>query len=96
MQALKEVKLVFGIEKTITPDSPDYSFVGLALVEVFAAQQDPRAAAILDQLYRALQTQAAKIKDDARRKAFLANIPEHREIVTLWNAQHINIRIAEE
>ena len=90
MQALEEVQSCLDTDKTFTPDSLDYSFVGLALVEVLSAHQDPRAGKILDKLYRALQSQAAKIKDSTQRATFLENIPEHREIVSLWEGKIVN------
>lgn len=87
-QALRKVELFLGTAKTITPDGPDYGFVGLVIVEILRAHQDPRAAAILDQLYNQVQTQAGKIQDAAQRTRFLENIGEHREIVALWASEN--------
>ncbi|MEZ4868130.1 MAG: BTAD domain-containing putative transcriptional regulator [Caldilineaceae bacterium] len=83
-QALTEVESLLAAAKAITPDSPDYCSIRLTIYQVLTAQQDPRADAILAQLYQEVQTQAAKIKNDTQRATFLENIPEHRDIVALW------------
>ncbi len=83
MAARREVESFLGVEKTITPDGPDYCFMGLVIYEVLAEHQDPRATQILDHLYREVQIQATKIKDDMQRQIFLEKIVEHRKIVAL-------------
>ncbi|MCB0061876.1 MAG: hypothetical protein KDE19_07170, partial [Caldilineaceae bacterium] len=90
MQAQRMIEPVLAAEHTLTPDSPDYAFIGLAAYHILAAHEDPRATAILDDLYAEVQLQAAKIKNDAQRKAFLGKIAEHRQIVALWTEKESN------
>ena len=72
------------MDKTPIYNDPKDTFVGLAAYHVLMAHQDSRAEAILEQIYDMVQAQAAKIKDDAQCQVFLGNIPEHREIMALW------------
>ncbi len=45
---------------------------------------DPRAAAVLDDAYRELQTQAALISDPRLRECFLTRIAENHDITRAW------------
>lgn len=86
--ALQTVTAFLTAENAVTPAHADFCFIGLATYDVLAAHQDVQAAAILDQLYHEVQTQAAKIKTRAMRTNFLEKIPEHRTIVALWQEAH--------
>lgn len=86
-QARLAVESLMIVENAVTPENPDYGFIGLATYQVLAAHHDPRAEGILAQLYHEVQTQAAKIKDEAQRSTFLGKIAENREIVALWQAK---------
>jgi len=48
--------------------------------DVLAAGGDPRASALLELAHRLLQGRAARIADEAKRQAFVNNIPSHRGI----------------
>jgi ATP/maltotriose-dependent transcriptional regulator MalT len=63
------------------------SLVDLCCHQVLARVGDPRAAAWLERAHTHLQATAASITDARLRQCFLANIPEHREIVALWAAR---------
>ncbi|MCB0139365.1 MAG: AAA family ATPase, partial [Caldilineaceae bacterium] len=84
VQARHAVEPLFDVAQSIQFEGSDYNFFWLATHEILAAQQDPRAAAILEQLYHTLQTQAAKIKDRAQRQIFLEGIAAHQKIMELW------------
>jgi hypothetical protein len=43
--------------------------------------QPPRAATLLAHTYTTLQTQAARIDDEALRQSFLKNVSVHRQIL---------------
>ncbi len=58
----------------------------LTVYRVYTAAADPRAPAWLQRAWRAVLAQADAISDAALRQMFLANIPEHREILALWAA----------
>ncbi len=88
-RALESVESILGVAKTLTPDGPDHCFVGLVAIEVLSAHQDPRAEAVLDQLYDHIQAQAARIRDSAQRATFLERIQAHRAIVTLWETKKV-------
>ncbi|MCP5012258.1 MAG: hypothetical protein GY942_19955, partial [Aestuariibacter sp.] len=51
------------------------------------AQADVRASQILTEAYQLLQERAAKIQAAATRRSYLENVPEHREIVRLYEEQ---------
>ena len=53
---------------------------------VLARAGDPRAAAVLASAHAELQARAASITDANLRESFLANIPEHRDVVAAWSA----------
>lgn len=56
--------------------------------QVLLRTGDPRAPRMLASAHAALQSRAAAISDPALRQGFLANIPEHREIVAAWKNAH--------
>ena len=60
--------------------------IKLTCHRVLAHAGDPRAAAVLATAHTELQALAAAITDATLRHSFLANIPEHREIVAAWEA----------
>jgi class 3 adenylate cyclase/Tfp pilus assembly protein PilF len=59
----------------------------LTCYRVLQAGQDPHAPAVLEAAYRRLQDLAARITDEGRRRSFLENVPDHREIVALWGSR---------
>ncbi len=64
--------------------------VYLACYRVLAAQNDPAAADVLKTAFELIQSRAAKIPREQNRRAFLENIPHHREILRLWEQQQIS------
>ncbi len=54
--------------------------VYLTCSRVLRASGDPRAGAVLETAYRLLQEQAGQIADETQRRAFLENVPAHREV----------------
>src|SRR5262249_30883133 len=72
-------KMLEGVEEPI--------LIYLTCFYILQATRDPRAAGILEQAYRALQTQAASIPDEPTRRSFLENVPYHREIIAIWAAR---------
>lgn len=66
----------------------DTSWVYLACYRVLAATQDARAAEVLANAYAYVQTQAAKIEDDALRRSFLENVAVHRELLAAYQRHH--------
>jgi predicted ATPase/class 3 adenylate cyclase len=61
--------------------------VYLTCYEVLYAAGDARAAAILDAAHALLHERAARIPDRATRRAFLENVPYHRQLAVLWTAE---------
>jgi class 3 adenylate cyclase/predicted ATPase len=57
--------------------------VYLTACQVLRARGDSRAAALLAHAQACLHEQAARIDDPARRRAFLENVPAHRELLAL-------------
>lgn len=69
-------------------DGVDEPFrVQLTCYQVLRAAADPRAPATLAHIARLLQTQAARIPDATMRRAFLEDVPYHREIMALFHQQ---------
>jgi class 3 adenylate cyclase len=64
--------------------SAEAKLVLLTCFQVLATAGDPRAPALLDSAHAMLQSRAVTINDPALRESFLTNIPEHREIIALW------------
>jgi tetratricopeptide (TPR) repeat protein len=60
-------------------------WIRLTTYKVRSRSGDPRAAAALAAAHRGLESEAAAIRDEKWRDSFLNNVPEHREIVELWN-----------
>jgi class 3 adenylate cyclase/tetratricopeptide (TPR) repeat protein len=58
--------------------------VHLTCVQVLQAVQDSRAAVVLEQAFAKLQEQAARISDDAMRRAFLHDVPDHRQLADAY------------
>jgi hypothetical protein len=56
--------------------------VYLLCYKMLAAAKDERAAAILTQAQAALQKLLAQIPEETVQRAFLTNIPEHRELLS--------------
>jgi tetratricopeptide (TPR) repeat protein len=63
--------------------------IRLSCHQVLVRAGDPRAAEVLATAHTELKARAATITDAALRHSFLNNIPEHREIVAAWAAQHL-------
>jgi class 3 adenylate cyclase/tetratricopeptide (TPR) repeat protein len=59
----------------------------LTCVQVLMATGDPRTEEFLDTTHSLLQERAANRADEAARRIYLENIPWHREIIALWEAQ---------
>ncbi|CAG0929960.1 Transcriptional regulatory protein MoaR1 [Thermoflexales bacterium] len=56
--------------------------------QVLKANRDPRTGRILETAYTLLQERAIKIATESRRRSFLENVVEHREIVRAWTSSH--------
>ena len=52
---------------------------------VLHANEDPRAAELLECAYRELLTRANSLDNDDLRRVYLEDVPAHREIADLWN-----------
>lgn len=61
-------------------------YLYLTCYQVLQASQDPRAEEILETAYQLLQEQATKIPDEETRRAFLEDVPWHRQIVSLYES----------
>ncbi|MCP4415788.1 MAG: tetratricopeptide repeat protein [Chloroflexi bacterium] len=64
----------------------EHLLIYLTCYHVLQANDDHRAAKILQIAHDQVQTIAANISDEPTRRSFLENIPWHREIVALWSA----------
>jgi DNA-binding SARP family transcriptional activator/predicted ATPase/Tfp pilus assembly protein PilF len=60
------------------------SRVYLTAYQILRASRDPRAEQVLAKAYHRLQAHAARITDQAVRRAYLEDVPAHRAIVTLF------------
>jgi tetratricopeptide (TPR) repeat protein len=58
----------------------------LTCIEALQELGDPRAVGVLDVATRKLSERAAAIPDEAQRRSFLANVPQHRAILRLARA----------
>jgi len=68
--------------ETHTLDGTDEPLrIYLTCVQVLAANDDPRAPAVLDAAHTLLQTRAARIHDDSLRQTFLHDVLDHRELL---------------
>jgi tetratricopeptide (TPR) repeat protein len=63
-------------------------WIRLTTHKVWARCGDQRARAALEDAHGALMSEAQRIVDEGWRRSFLENIPEHREIVSLWQRGH--------
>ena len=63
-------------------------WIRLTTHKVWARCGDKRARAALEDAHGALMSEAQRIVDEGWRRSFLENIPEHREIVSLWQRGH--------
>ncbi|MBN1583985.1 MAG: tetratricopeptide repeat protein, partial [Anaerolineae bacterium] len=61
--------------------------VMLTVYLVLRAVNNEQAVVILSNAYNLLQQRAGQISDPALRTSFLENVPEHREIVEIWEAR---------
>ena len=61
----------------------------LVCAQVLQASGDPRAGELLEKAHTMLQARAARIANEDGRRAYLENVPWHRKIVTLWQAQRL-------
>jgi hypothetical protein len=88
-QALAHVEpILVQVESSHLQGAEEPLRVDLTCCEVLRAANDPRADAVLERTHARLQEQAAKMVDAEMRRAFLHNVPYHREIVTAWEQQH--------
>ena len=86
-RALAHVEEILAALETHTLDGTDEPLrVYLTCVQVLAANDDPRAPAVLDAAHTLLQTRAARIHDDSLRQTFLHDVPEHRELLERYRA----------
>ncbi len=69
-----------------TIDGTDAQLISVSCHQVLRRAGDPRAADVLASAHAVLQAKAATIGDAARRRSFLNDIPEHREIIAAWAA----------
>jgi len=57
------------------------------------ACDDPRADQIIEKTYNLVQEYAAKIQSEDFRESFLNNVPWHRGIREMWEAEQENKKI---
>lgn len=62
----------------------------LTCVQALERAGDPRGRVLLARGYEELQTAAARLELDENRQSFLQNVPEHRQIVALWQAMNVS------
>jgi len=63
-------------------------WIRLTTYKVWSRCSDKRAGAALEHAHSALMSEAQRIVDEGWRQSFLENIPEHREIVSLWKTHN--------
>ncbi len=81
LAAVEEVLTHFG-DSTFTPAQRPQELLLLAY-QILAANQDPRAQAVLDQAWALVQAQLAQIDDPLLRETFLTNVPVNRALAQL-------------
>lgn len=87
-QAQKTVAKVLNFLETNTMEGVEEPFLDcLYCYQVLKANYDPGAGRLLDDIYRALQQEAANITDPTYRASFLNNVSVHAEIVREWQAK---------
>jgi predicted ATPase/DNA-binding SARP family transcriptional activator len=64
-------------------EQQEIPWICLTCYELWAAHGDQRAQEIIARGYDWLQSHAAKISEEATRRAFLQNVPEHRQLLAL-------------
>ena len=64
-------------------EQQEIPWICLTCHELWAAHGDQRAQEIIARGYDWLQSRAAKISEEATRRAFLQNVPEHRQLLAL-------------
>lgn len=84
--ALAVLQPLLDLAPSIQPlaASGDPQQVEFTCYQALAAAGDARAAQWLDRAYRAVESKAGAISDEAMRQRFLHNVPFHREIVAAW------------
>ena len=86
-QAQAHIEEILSYVAHSSLDGADEPFrVYWACYRVLQATRDPRAMNVLKTAYNLLQAQAAKMPDTDARRAFLANVAVHREIIRAWRA----------
>ena len=60
----------------------------LAHYRILASSADERRSGLLADAYRELQSRASSIPNASLRESFLTRIPENRQIVAAWEAEH--------
>ncbi|MGB0386033.1 MAG: tetratricopeptide repeat protein, partial [Ardenticatenaceae bacterium] len=80
---LEQLLAYFAHTQTLEGTCNPFS-VYLSCYRCLQASNDGQADAILAQAYHLLQERASKIGDVNMRRSFLQNVPEHREIVRLF------------
>ena len=71
-----------GADAAEVEEGPLAAYLGC--FQVLSAAGDGRARAILERAHEHLQSQAARIEDEALRRSFLENKPVHRAILAAW------------
>ena len=69
------------------PQATHNMLIRLTCYRAFQAAGDARSVEVLATAHAALQARAATVNDALLRDGFLTNVPEHRAIVTAWEAQ---------
>ena len=79
--ALAHVEPIWQHLQTANLDGAEEPFrIYLTCYQVFAANQDERAAAVLFIAYDLLQQRAARIPDEATRRSFIEGVAAHRQL----------------
>jgi len=85
--ARKHINEILAYIEDISLDNIREPFnVYVACVHILRLTDPELAADLRREAYHVLQTRAAKISDMTLQRAYLENIPSHREIVRLWEA----------
>ena len=84
MAHVEQILMLLPESELPISDVWDYQYVYLTCARVLAADGDERAGMVLTEARGHLQRQARAIDDEAVRRAFLENVPSHREIVDCW------------
>jgi len=91
-QAQAQVEEILSYLEDNTLDGTEEPFrVYLTCYRVLHAGQDARAGDVLGRAYRLLQERSAKIGDEEMRRAFLENVPYHRDIVAAWETRNVGL-----